>query len=245
MDMKLDINNLTVGYVDKDIIKNLNCTLSQGDVLALIGSNGSGKSTLLNTIAGLKQPVSGIIATNSLSITHQRHEYNSCLGYAPERAPLFYEQNITQYLSYVAKIRKFPNPKTRIKNILLKLNLWEQRNERISQLSKGTKQRINLAQSILHYPKILLLDEPSQGLDAQECERLYAHIKKHSQHMLVILATHDQHEVTLLCNKVLLLDSTEPKVMNINDALNNINETFSEVAVTRMGVKDDTKYNQA
>lgn len=228
MKTKLDIHNLSVCYPDKNIVKNLTASLEQGDILGLVGSNGCGKTSLLHTLSGVKKCISGRITINGSDIYKDNISYNSQLGYAPERAPLFYEQSPIKYLKYVADLRNISDHNLRIKDLLLKFNLWQYKDKRISQLSKGVRQRINLAQAILHYPNVLLLDEPSSGLDNEEIHKLHSHIIKHSKHMIVILSSHTPHEITSLCNKILLLDSKISKVMNINDALPNIEKQFSQ-----------------
>lgn len=244
MSDRLEIKNVSIGYAEKNVIKNLNTFFELGDVIAIVGANGSGKSSLLNTISGLNKPEYGDIKYNGFSIYSCREKYNAYLGYAPDRAPIFYEQSVIKYLKFVAKLRGLSSPNTRIKNVLVKFNLWEVRDEKISRLSKGTKQRINLAQSILCYPKILLLDEPSSGLDTHESERLYNHINKHSRHMIVVIATHDANEVNYLCNKALLLGEKNQDLVNVNDVVRRMNH-FSEAKLVSLGVKNDTEHRKA
>lgn len=244
MNDRLEVKNISISYAGKNVIRALNTFFELGDVIAIIGANGSGKSSLLNTISGLNRPVSGDIKYNGLSIYDHREEYNSYLGYAPDKAPIFYEQSVIKYLQFVAKLRRLSAPEARIKNILVKFNLWDVRNDRISRLSKGTKQRINLAQSILCYPKVLLLDEPSSGLDTQESERLYSHINKHSRHMIVVIATHNVVEINSLCNKALLLGEKKQELMNVNDVIKKIT-LLSETKLINLGVGNDTEYSKA
>jgi ABC-2 type transport system ATP-binding protein len=240
----LEVKNVSISYAEKSIIKNLNTSFNLGDVVALVGANGSGKSTLLNVLSGVNLPTSGAILYNKYSIYESKLKYNEILGYAPERAPLFYEQNPISYLEFVGKLRKLNNADKRIKDILVEFNLWEVRNTRMSKLSKGTRQRVNLAQSILCFPKVLLLDEPSSGLDLSESERLYNHIRKHKERMLVLIATHNVQEVKELCNKVLLLGSNNQELMSTHDIMDKI-DLLSDKVLTNLDPRNDTKHRKA
>ncbi len=205
--MDITINGLTKSYGEQLAVNNISFSLKKGEIVGFIGPNGSGKSTTMKSICGILTPDSGEIVigdeqiTDSKTISIKKH-----IGYLPENNPLYYEMYITEYLKYTGKIYQIKNLDQRIEEIIKLTGLTPERHKKIAQLSKGYKQRVGLAQALIHDPEILILDEPTTGLDPNQLVEIRSLIKSFSKNKAVLLSTHILQEVEAICDRVIIIN---------------------------------------
>lgn len=202
--MTITIEDLNKKYGDQWALKNISLRVDKGEVIGLLGPNGAGKSTLMKCIVGALEPTSGEIKVKDLSVRENSFETKKFMGYLPENNPLYMDMYVKEYLSFVANIR---NQSTQsIHELIDKVGLTPEKNKKIKQLSKGYKQRVGLAQAIIHQPDILILDEPTNGLDPNQIIEIRNLIKEVGFNKTVIISTHIMQEVAALCSRVVLLN---------------------------------------
>lgn len=202
--MGITIQNLIKKYGDQLALDNVSFSIQKGEVVGLLGPNGAGKSTLMKSVTGAILPTSGEIEVDGFSVLKQPIETKKKIGFLPENNPLYYEMYVKEYLQFVANLRKVN--KQRIEEVILKVGLTPESHKKIGQLSKGYKQRVGLAQAILSNPEILILDEPTNGLDPNQILEIRDVIREIGKSKTVILSTHIMQEVEALCSRVILLN---------------------------------------
>lgn len=202
--MAIKVENVTKLYATQKALNAVSFTLGEDCILGLLGPNGAGKSTLMKCLVGLVQPTQGRILIDDLAVSNQHLQIMEKIGYLPENNPLYYEMYVREYLSFVAKLRKL-SPQ-RVDDVVERVGLTLEQNKKIGQLSKGYKQRVGLAQAIIHEPEILILDEPTNGLDPNQILEIRNLIKQVGQGKTVIVSTHIMQEVEALCDRILVLN---------------------------------------
>lgn len=186
---KLEIVNLTKTYNHKNANENINLTLESG-VYGLLGPNGAGKTTLMKQIATLKQPTSGKILYNGKDINTLDDKYREVVGYLPQDFDAYKNFSAKEFLMYVAALKGIKNSKKKVDELLNLVGLYEVKNKYVSKFSGGMKRRVGIAQALLNDPKILILDEPTAGLDPQERARFRNLLSQIGKETIVILSTH-------------------------------------------------------
>lgn len=202
--MGITIQNLTKKYGDQLALDNVSFSIQKGEVVGLLGPNGAGKSTLMKSVTGAILPTSGEIEVDGFSVLKQPIETKKKIGFLPENNPLYYEMYVKEYLQFVANLRN--ENRERIQEVIQKVGLTPESHKKIGQLSKGYKQRVGLAQAILSNPEILILDEPTNGLDPNQILEIRDVIREIGKSKTVILSTHIMQEVEALCSRVILLN---------------------------------------
>lgn len=200
--MKLILENVSKNYGEKKALKNVSYEFEPG-IYGLLGPNGAGKSTLMNLISQNLQ------ATNGKIYTYPKRNILSVLGYMPQQQALYDDFSAKAFLYYMAGLKKIKKPKKEIENLLKIVNLDKVAHKKIGSFSGGMKQRVLLAQAMLGNPKILLLDEPTAGLDPIERIRIRNFISEFSKDKIVILATHVVSDIEFIAGKVLILSAGE------------------------------------
>ena len=202
----LKVENISKSFGDFQAIDSLSFEVKIGDVMGFLGPNGAGKTTSMRVITGyLKSDVGSIYIDNKSIETDPIHA-KSMIGYLPEGVPLYLDFSPYLYLDYVCQVRKIQNSKKNIEKAINELQLQEVRDVRIETLSKGFKRRVGIAQALIHDPKLLILDEPTDGLDPlQKCE-VRKLIKNLSKKKAIIISTHILDEVPEVCNKCLIIN---------------------------------------
>jgi len=195
---------LNKNYGSQKALDNVSFSIKKGEVVGLLGPNGAGKSTLMKSITGAIIPDSGEINVDEFSVLNQPIETKKRIGFLPENNPLYYEMYVREYLKFAADIRN--EKKERIEEVIQKVGLTPESHKKIGQLSKGYKQRVGLAQAILSNPEILILDEPTNGLDPNQILEIREVIREIGKSKTVILSTHIMQEVEALCSRVILLN---------------------------------------
>ena len=203
----LQANGLTQKFADTLAVDAISLTVNKGDVLGLLGLNGAGKSSTLRMLSGVLAPTAGDVLINGKSITEQPLEVKQRIGYLPEVAPLYPDMRVQDYLVYAAKLRRIPSEDRKhvVEKLLSDLNLQNQAKRTIGNLSKGYKQRVGLAQALVHNPDLLILDEPSSGLDPEQMRDMRVLIKKLGRSCGIIFSSHILSDVTEVCNRVSIL----------------------------------------
>jgi len=201
--MSLQITNLTKKFGEQTALNNINLSIEKNEIVGLLGPNGAGKSTLMKSITGVVKIDEGEILFNDKDITQYPIESKKNIGFLPENNPLYEEMFVKEYLNFVADIHKIPSE--RIDEVIELVGITPEKSKKISQLSKGYKQRVGLAQAILHQPDLLILDEPTNGLDPNQIIEIRNVIKEIGKEKTIILSTHIMQEVEALCSRVILI----------------------------------------
>ena len=215
----IEINNLVKKYGDHVAVDNLSLKVEPGKIYGFLGPNGAGKSTTMNIITGYLGATSGEVKINGFDIFTQPEEAKKCVGYLPEIPPLYIDMTVVEYLDFVAELKKLDkkNRKKYVKEAMDTTGITEVSGRMIRNLSKGYKQRVGLAQAILGYPEVIILDEPTVGLDPMQIIEIRNLIKKLGENHTVILSSHILTEIIAVCDHVFIIskgrlvasDSTE------------------------------------
>lgn len=201
--MSLQINNLTKKFADQTALNNITISIEKNEIIGLLGPNGAGKSTLMKSIVGALKIDHGAIFFNGKNISEHEIESKKKIGFLPENNPLYLEMYVKEYLQFVANIHHISE--NRVNEVIELVGITPEKSKKIGQLSKGYKQRIGLAQAILHQPDLLILDEPTNGLDPNQIIEIRNVIKEIGKEKTILLSTHIMQEVEALCTRVILI----------------------------------------
>ncbi len=204
--MSLIVENINKQYGKKRVLSEVSLTASDGEIVGLLGPNGAGKSTLMKIITGYIAPNSGSITVCGLNVNRNAIDYKQYIGYLPEHNPLYLNMFVKEYLYYIAELYDITDKKGAVGTVIEKTGLLTEANKLIRQLSKGYRQRVGLAQAIIHNPKVLILDEPTTGLDPNQIFEIRELIANFGKNHTVIFSTHILQEVVALCQKVVLIN---------------------------------------
>lgn len=202
--MSIRIENVSKKYGKQVALRAISVQIDQGEVVGLLGPNGAGKSTLMKSIVNIIRPSTGTIEINRIRQEENPIAIKKIIGYLPENNPLYSEMYVREYLHFVATLNSVG--KETVERIITQVGIEAEQNKKISQLSKGYKQRLGLAQAILHEPDILILDEPMNGLDPNQIIEIRNLISTLAKRKTVIISTHIMQEVEALCSRVIVLN---------------------------------------
>lgn len=233
--MTILVNELSKKYGEQFALNQVSFQVDKNEVIGLLGPNGAGKSTLMKCIVGAVNPSSGTVEVSGKNVADYPLETKAVIGYLAENNPLFMDMYVKEYLSFVAAIRKIPA--SEIENVIEKVGLIPEKNKKIRELSKGYKQRVGLAQAILHKPEILILDEPTNGLDPNQIIEIRNLIREVGRDKTVILSTHIMQEVAALCTRVILLNKGEiladKSIEEFKGNYQNLEEAFHDLTTEK------------
>ena len=203
----IEVKNLTKRYGKHLAVDDLSFTVEKGQIYGFLGPNGAGKSTTMNIMTGYLGATSGEILINGHDILREPQEAKKCIGYLPEQPPLYMEMTVWEYLNFAAELKKIPKDevKKQIEKVAKLTRLEEVQNRLIHNLSKGYKQRVGLAQAILGFPEIIILDEPTVGLDPKQIIEIRELIRTLAKNHTVILSSHSLAEVREVCDYILII----------------------------------------
>jgi ABC-2 type transport system ATP-binding protein len=204
--MSLTISQISKTFGASIAVDNISFTINTGEVVCFLGPNGAGKSTTMKMIVGFLQADNGTITLNGLSCEQDAVKYKKMIGYLPESNALYEDMYVKEYLGFIAAGHEIKNPSNRIKEVIEQTGLNLMQAKKINQLSKGYKQRVGMAAAIIHSPMLLLLDEPTAGLDPNQLTEIRALIKSLSANAMILFSTHILQEVTAICDRVLVLN---------------------------------------
>jgi len=203
----LTVSNLQKSFGPIHAVKGVSFTVEKGEVLGFLGPNGAGKSTTMRMITGFIPPTSGTASICGHDITADPVAAKRCLGYLPENAPSYHTMTVTDFLTFIGKVRGFEGAALRekVENAIVKSRLESVRKQTIETLSKGYRQRTCFAQAILHDPQVLVMDEPTDGLDPNQKFVVREMIKEMSADKAIIVSTHILEEVDAVCSRVIVI----------------------------------------
>jgi len=204
----IEIKNLTKKFGANTVLDNISFTVNKGEVLGFLGPNGAGKTTTMKIITSFWTPTSGSVKIDGLEVSAHSLTTRKKIGYLPETVPLYDEMKVLEYLRFIGQIRGLDKEqaKQRIKEVVQICGLAKVVHQLIEELSKGYRQRVGLAQAIMHQPDILILDEPTTGLDPNQIVEIRELIKKIGQEKTVIFSTHILSEVSATCDRVIIIN---------------------------------------
>ena len=207
--MSININKVNKFYGKQQALADVSFSLKKGEVVGFLGPNGAGKSTLMKIITCYLQQDSGKVQVCKLNTLEEDLQVKSKIGYLPENNPLYTEMYIKEYLLFVGNIYKINNLRMRVAEIIHQTGLTPEQGKKISQLSKGYRQRVGLAAALIHNPEILILDEPTTGLDPNQLVEIRNLIKEVGKDKTVLLSTHIMQEVDKICNRLIIINKGE------------------------------------
>ena len=204
--MSVEINNITKLFGKQKALDSVNLKVNKGELVGFLGPNGAGKSTLMKIITGFLPADSGNVLVNNDTVTTENTAIRKNIGYLPENNPLYTDLYVKEYLELTAGCYKLKNKKHRVNEMVELTGLTGERHKKIKALSKGYRQRVGLAQALIHDPSVLILDEPTTGLDPNQLEEIRRLIREISKEKTVILSSHIMQEVEAVCNRVLIIN---------------------------------------
>jgi ABC-2 type transport system ATP-binding protein len=209
----IEVVDLTKSYGPIEALRGLTFNVAAGEIVGLLGPNGAGKSTTIKILTGYLQPDSGEVKVDGLDVLTHTHEVQARIGYLPENAPLYPELSVQSYLRLMADLREIPreDQPARLSEAIYATGLTEHLTRPIGQLSKGFRQRVGLAQAILHQPKLFILDEPTIGLDPTQIVEIRHLIKRLARHSTILFSSHILSEVEAVCDRVVIIMNGEVK----------------------------------
>lgn len=232
----ISVTNLCKRFEQQRVVNNLSFDMNVGDLVAFLGPNGAGKSTTMKMLTGFLTPSSGEIVINNKQYNQSSAaalEIKKSIGYLPEGAPAYDDMTVYQFLRFIAQIRQIPkqNRESAIESVIQKIDLQKVINKPIEKLSKGFKRRVGIAQAIIHDPEVLILDEPTDGLDPIQKHQVRELIKQLAKNKLIIISTHILEEVTALCNRVIVIASGTKLFDDTPEALKQLSPYYNAVAL--------------
>ena len=198
----IEVNNLVKRYGDHTAVDHLSFKIEKGKIYGFLGPNGAGKSTTMNMITGYIASTEGTVTIDGHDILDEPEQAKKCIGYLPEMPPLYFDMTVGEYMNFVADLKKIPKDqkKSMVEEVMEMVKITDMKNRLIKNLSKGYRQRVGLAQAILGYPEVIILDEPTVGLDPKQIIEIRDLIKSLKKKHTVILSSHILSEVSAVCH---------------------------------------------
>jgi ABC-2 type transport system ATP-binding protein len=227
----IKVQRLSRRYQDLLAVDDVSFQIQQGEVVGLLGHNGAGKTTVMKMLTGFLAPSDGSIEIDSHLLPQDSLQLQSKLGYLPEVLPVYPEMSVIDFLEFIARMRNIPEDliAKSVIQAIEETDLNAKALAKISTLSRGYKQRVGVASAIIHKPKVLILDEPTNGLDPEQTHHMRDLIQRLSKNSTVILSTHIMQEVEAICSRVLILQSGR---LTIDESLQNLRQTNEIILLT-------------
>jgi ABC-2 type transport system ATP-binding protein len=203
--MSLNVKDLSKKFDQFTAVDSLSFTIQPGEIVGFLGPNGAGKSTTLKMIAGFLSPDAGSIFLSGLEVKKDEVAFKKKIGYLPESNPLYEDLFVLEYLNFLANVHAIPSPSKRIEEVIAQTGLQSMQHKKIGFLSKGFKQRVGIAAAILHAPELILLDEPTAGLDPNQLIEIRGLIQSLSKDAMILFSSHILQEVAAITDRVLVL----------------------------------------
>lgn len=239
----IEVKNLVKKYNDHIAVDDLSFTLEKGHVLGFLGPNGAGKSTTMNIMTGYLQATSGSVKINGHDIEEEPDEVKKSIGYLPEIPPLYPDMKVKEYLRFVAELKKVKKAEREkmLNEVISLIGLEDVSGRLIQHLSKGYKQRVGLAGAIMGYPDLIILDEPTVGLDPKQVIEIRELIRKLSKKHTIILSSHILSEVSAVCDEVMIINHGKLVVRDTPENLSQKNSSTNALKLKVKGAKDVVK----
>ena len=236
----IEVNNLVKRYGDHTAVDHLSFKIEKGKIYGFLGPNGAGKSTTMNMITGYIASTEGTVTIDGHDILDEPEEAKKCIGYLPEMPPLYFDMTVGEYMSFVADLKKIPKnqKKSMVEEVMEMVKITDMKNRLIKNLSKGYRQRVGLAQAILGYPEVIILDEPTVGLDPKQIIEIRDLIKSLKKKHTVILSSHILSEVSAVCDYVLIISHGKLVASDTPENLGKLAEGSNTLNLLVKGDKD-------
>lgn len=233
----IEVNNLVKRYGNHLAVDHLSFQVEPGKIYGFLGPNGAGKSTTMNIMTGYIAPTEGTVTINGYDIVKDPEEAKKCIGYLPEIPPLYQEMTVKEYLKFVAELKKIKGEKkeAQIQEVMDMTMITDMAERLIRNLSKGYKQRVGLAQAILGYPEVIILDEPTVGLDPKQIIEIRELIKKLSEKHTIILSSHILSEVQAVCDEIMIISKGKLVACDTPEGLTSLKNGSATLEVHILG----------
>ncbi|MEM6284291.1 MAG: ABC transporter ATP-binding protein [Chloroflexota bacterium] len=241
----IQVEDLVKTYGGFNAVKGITFTAEPGQVTGFLGPNGAGKTTTMRMLTGYLPPTSGTALVGGHDVFENSMAVRKTVGYLPENVPLYRDMTARAYLRYIGEIRGVPRLRKRADEVLDRVGLLDRGNSRIRNLSKGMKQRVGLASALLHDPDVIILDEPTIGLDPLQVEELRDVVRELGKEHTVMFSTHILSEAEQICDKVVIINRGEVVAEGAPAALRTELESGGRVLVRLDGITDDTQLESA
>ena len=234
----IEVNNLVKRYGDHTAVDHLSFKIEKGKIYGFLGPNGAGKSTTMNMITGYIASTEGTVTIDGHDILDEPEQAKKCIGYMPEMPPLYFDMTVGEYMNFVADLKKIPKDqkKSMVEEVMEMVKITDMKNRLIKNLSKGYRQRVGLAQAILGYPEVIILDEPTVGLDPKQIIEIRDLIKSLKKKHTVILSSHILSEVSEVCDYVLIISHGR---LVASDTIDNLYKYMGETCELEILAKAD------
>ena len=235
----IEVKNLVKKYGDHTAVDHLSFHVDKGQIYGFLGPNGAGKSTTMNIMTGYIASTSGEVLIDGHNILEEPEAAKKCIGYLPEQPPLYFDMTVAEYLKFAAELKKVPKNERETQMELTGITAMA--NRLIKNLSKGYKQRVGLAQAILGYPEIIILDEPTVGLDPKQIIEIRELIRKLSEEHTIILSSHILSEVSAVCDYIMIINHGKLVASDTTENLMNHSLGSNTLELTVKGEKQDVE----
>lgn len=230
----IEVNNITKKYGSVTAVDNISFKIDKGEIIGLLGPNGAGKSTTMNMITGYIEPTEGEIIINGFDISKKSKKAKAQIGYMPEGVPLYSDLTVKEFVTYMAELKKVERKerKEKVEKIIEQTGLKDVANKLTRNLSRGYKQRVSMAGALVGEPEILILDEPTVGLDPKQITEIRALIKELGKTHTVIISSHILSEISQICNKVIIINKGKIVAIDTPENLENKVSKNNSIYVT-------------
>ena len=225
--MSIEVQSVTKSYGNQLALNEISFSANKGEIIGFLGPNGAGKSTMMKIITGFISPTKGTVFVSGIDVLKSPKKTKAKIGYLPEQNPLYHEMYVKEYLQFQASIFKIS--KETISTVIKTVGLTPESHKKISQLSKGYQQRVGIAAAIIHNPDVLVLDEPTTGLDPNQIQEIRTLIKKLGKEKTILFSTHIMQEVEAVCDRVIIIKKGELLIDKSIEELKENNKQIIEV----------------
>ncbi len=236
--MSIEVNNISKSYGAQKALDSVSFSVSKGEIVGFLGPNGAGKSTLMKILTTYLSADQGSASVNGHDVQTQPREVQRTIGYLPEHNPLYLDLYVREYLAFNADVYKVPN--SRIDEVIALTGLIPESHKKIGQLSKGYRQRVGLANALLHDPEVLILDEPTTGLDPNQLVEIRSVIKNAGKNKTVFLSTHIMQEVEAICDRVIIINGgkivTDKKIEHLTAGQQQVIEVEFDLRIEEQAI---------
>ncbi len=239
----IEINHLVKKYGDHIAVNDLSLNIESGKIYGFLGPNGAGKSTTMNIITGYLGATSGEVKINGFDVLSQPEEAKKCVGYLPELPPLYMDMTVLEYMNFVAELKQIPKEKrkTFVKEAMELTKILDMKDRLIRNLSKGYRQRVGFAQAVLGYPEVIILDEPTVGLDPKQIIEVRELIKSLGEKHTVILSSHILSEISAVCDHIFIISKGKLVASDSTENLTLMMSGAQEIELLVKAGKDETE----
>ena len=237
--MSIELTSISKTYGKQKAVNEISFKAKKGEIVGFLGPNGAGKSTTMKILTGFIKPSDGAVLVNDIDVIKNPLEAQKSIGYLPEHNPLYLEMYVQEYLKFRAAVYK--TAKSEINSVLEKVGLTDEAHKKISQLSKGYRQRVGIAAAILHNPEVLILDEPTTGLDPNQLVEIRSLIKELGKDKTVLFSTHIMQEVEAVCDRVIIINKGE---IVLDKYLSQLKESNKQVIKVSFDYKIEEQFLQ-